>query len=154
MSLTEMNLLEQIDSDLRAAMLAKDQTALRGLRAIKAALLIAKTEKGNGGEPGADLEVKILQKQIKQRKESAGIYREQGRPDLAQLEEEEIEVIGRYLPAQMPHEQLEVEVAALIKEHGITGQKELGKLMGLASAHFAGRAESKVLSEIARKLLS
>jgi len=149
-----MSLTEQIDLDLRAAMLAKDQKSLRGLRAIKAALLIAKTEKGNAGEPGADLEVKILQKQIKQRKESAGIYREQGRPDLAQLEEEEIEVIGRYLPAQMPYEQLEVEISALIKENGITGQKEIGKLMALASARFAGRAESKTISEIARKLLS
>lgn len=148
-----MSLLQQIDQDIKAAMLAKEQTKLRGLRAIKAALLLAKTEKGVQEELTDDAELKVLQKLVKQRKESAEIYQQQNREDLYQIEREEQEVIEAYLPAQLSQEELEAIVQQLITDHGASGMKDMGKIMGLANQALAGRADGKTISALVKKLL-
>lgn len=143
-----------IDQEIKQAMLAKDQVKLRGLRAIKAALLLAKTEKGQSEALSEDVEMKILQKLVKQRKESADIYKAQGRADLFQVEEEEIEVISQFLPKQMEREQVEAIVSRIIKETGATSVKEMGKVMGLANVELAGKAEGKLIGEIVKSKLA
>lgn len=149
-----MSLIETIDIDIKTALLARDQASLRALRAVKSALLLARTEKGAAVEITADTELKILQKQIKQRKESAEIYLAQNRSDLATIEQEELQVIEKYVPKQLGADEIEAEIKKLILETGATSVKDLGKLMTLATSHFAGAAEGKTISEIARKLLS
>jgi uncharacterized protein YqeY len=142
-----------IDQEIKQAMLAKNQARLRGLRAIKAALLLAKTEKGHAEEITDDAEIKILQRLVKQRKESATIYKEQGRDDLFQVEQEEIEVISEFLPQQLDHDAIAKIVARIIAESGATSIKEMGKVMGLANKELAGKADGKLIGEIVKAKL-
>ncbi len=142
-----------IDQEIKQAMLAKDQVRLRGLRAIKAALLLAKTEKGPAEEISEEAELKILQKLVKQRKESADIYTNQGRADLAQIENEEIEVISTFLPKQLDREAIAQIIERIISDTGATSVKEMGKVMGLANKELAGRAEGKLIGEIVKEKL-
>lgn len=143
-----------IDQEIKQAMLAKDQVQLRGLRAIKAALLLAKTEKGQAEEINEEAEIKILQKLVKQRKESADIYKTQGREDLYQVEQEEIDVISKFLPKQMERAEIEAVIAKIIAETGATSVKEMGKVMGLANKELAGKAEGKLIGEIVKSQLA
>jgi len=143
-----------IDQEIKKAMLAKDQAKLRGLRAIKAALLLARTEKGSAEEITEEAEMKILQRLIKQRKESADIYKQQGREDLSVIEEEEIEVISYFMPKQLGREEVEVLIANLIKEAGATSVKDMGKVMGLANKELAGKADGKLIAEIVKTQLA
>src|SRR5690606_23452968 len=135
-----MALQEKIDQDIKQAMLAKDQAKLRGLRAIKAALLLAKTEKGPSEEVTEEAEMKILQRLIKQRKESADIYKQQGREDLSIIEEEELEVIGAFMPKQLDKADIEKVIAQIILSTGANSVKDMGKVMGLANKELAGKA--------------
>ena len=143
-----------IDQEIKQAMLAKDQVKLRGLRAIKAALLLAKTEKGQTEELNEDTEIKILQKLVKQRKESADIYKTQGRTDLYQIEQEEIDVISQFLPKQLERAEIEVIIAKIIAETGAASIKDMGKIMGLANKELAGKAEGKLIGEIVKSQLA
>ncbi|MBB2149372.1 GatB/YqeY domain-containing protein [Pedobacter gandavensis] len=143
-----------IDQEIKKAMLAKDQAALRGLRAIKAALLLAKTEKGSAEEITEETEAKILQKLVKQRKESSDIYKTQGREDLSIIEEEEIEVISQFLPKQLNQAEIESIVAQIIKDSGATSVKEMGKVIGLANKELAGKADGKLIAEIVKTQLA
>lgn len=143
-----------IDQEIKKAMLAKNQAKLRGLRAIKAALLLAKTEKGQAEELTEDAEIKILQKLVKQRKESATIYKAQGREDLFQVEEEEIAVISEFLPQQLDESAIADIVAKIIAETGATSIKEMGKIMGLANKEMAGKADGKLIGEIVKSQLN
>lgn len=143
-----------IDQEIKQAMLAKDQVKLRGLRAIKAAILLAKTEKGQAEEINEEAEIKILQKLVKQRKESADIYKTQGRDDLYQVEQEEIDVIAQFLPKQMERSEIEAVIAKIIAETGASSIKEMGKVMGLANKELAGKAEGKLIGEIVKSLLA
>lgn len=149
-----MALQEKIDQDIKSAMLAKDHARLRGLRAIKAALLLAKAEKGPTEALSEDTELKVLQKLAKQRKESAEIYQQQNRDDLYQIEMEELAVIESFLPKQLSREEIESVVRQLISETGATGPKEMGKVMGLANQRLAGKADGKTVSEVAKALLA
>ena len=143
-----------IDQEIKQAMLAKDQAKLRGLRAIKAALLLARTEKGSAEEITEETELKILQRLVKQRKESADIYKQQGREDLSVIEEEEIDVISQFMPKQLGKEEVEALIAALIKEAGATSVKDMGKVMGLANKELAGKADGKLIAEIVKSQLA
>ncbi|MBY0541845.1 MAG: GatB/YqeY domain-containing protein [Sphingobacteriaceae bacterium] len=143
-----------IDQEIKQAMLAKDQAKLRGLRAIKAALLLAKTEKGNTDEITEDAEIKILQRLVKQRKESAAIYKEQGREDLFSVEQEEIDVISQFLPQQLGQAEIEKVIARIISETGATSVKEMGKIMGLANKELAGKADGKLIGELVKAQLA
>lgn len=149
-----MSLSTQIDQDIKAAMLAKDEARLRGLRAIKAALLLAKTEKGASENLGSDAENKVLQRLVKQRKESAEIYQAQNRADLYQIEIEEIAVIEAYLPKQLDAASIKAYLTKLIADQGASGMKDMGKIMGLASKELAGQADGKTISELLKELLS
>lgn len=143
-----------IDQEIKQAMLAKDQVKLRGLRAIKAAILLAKTEKGHTEELNEDAEIKILQKLVKQRKESADIYKSQNREDLYQVEQEEIDVICQFLPQQMERAEVEAVIAKIIAETGASSIKEMGKVMGIANKELAGKAEGKLIGEIVKSQLA
>ncbi len=143
-----------IDQEIKQAMLAKDQVKLRGLRAIKAAILLAKTEKGQSEEINEDAEIKILQKLVKQRKESADIYKSQGREDLYKVEQEEIDVISQFLPKQLEKAEIEAVIAKIIAETGASSIKEMGKVMGLANKELAGKAEGRLIGEIVKSQLS
>lgn len=149
-----MSLQEKIDQDIKSAMLAKEEARLRGLRAIKAALLLAKTEKGASGNMDTDTEIKVLQRLVKQRKESAEIYQSQNRPDLYQIEAEEIAVIEAYLPQQLDRDSIKSHIAQLIADQGAEGMKDMGKIMGLANKTLAGQADGKTISEVVKELLS
>ncbi len=142
-----------IDQKIKEAMLAKDPAKLRGLRAIKAALLLARTEKGSE-EINEEAELKILQRLIKQRKESADIYKQQGREDLSVIEEEEIEVISQFMPKQLDREEVAAMIANLIKESGATSVKDMGKVMGLANKELAGKADGKLIAELVKSQLA
>ena len=142
-----------IDQEIKQAMLAKNQAKLRGLRAIKAALLLARTEKGSE-EVTEEAELKILQKLIKQRKESADIYAQQGRSDLAIIEEEEIEVINQFLPKQMEREEVEAVIAKIVRDSGASSVKDMGKVMGLANKELTGKADGKLIAEIVKAQLA
>lgn len=143
-----------IDQEIKQAMLAKDQARLRGLRAIKAALLLAKTEKGTAEEITEETELKLLQKLIKQRKESSDIYKQQGRADLSLVEEEEIAVIAAFLPQQLSEEEIEAVILKLISASGATSVKEMGKVMGLANKELTGKADGKLIAELVKKHLA
>ncbi|MCD0490377.1 GatB/YqeY domain-containing protein [Pedobacter sp. MC2016-14] len=143
-----------IDQEIKQAMLAKDQARLRGLRAIKAALLLARTEKGQAEEITEETELKILQKLIKQRRESADIYKSQGREDLALIEEEEIEVINHFLPKQMDRAEVEAVIAKIVESSGANSVKDMGKVMGLANKELAGKADGKLIAEIVKLQLA
>ncbi|MCO6493108.1 MAG: GatB/YqeY domain-containing protein [Phaeodactylibacter sp.] len=148
-----MSLEERIMQDLKEAMKAKDQAALRGIRAIKAAILLEKTS-GSKHDLSGDMEMKLLQKLVKQRKDSLDIYEKQGREDLAQTEREEIEVIERYLPKQLSEEELRAEIKKIIDETGADSMKDMGKVMGAAQKKLAGKADGKTMSGIVRELLA
>lgn len=143
-----------IDQEIKQAMLAKDQARLRGLRAIKAALLLAKTEKGSSEDITEEAELKILQRLIKQRKESADIYKQQGREDLSIVEEEEIEVISNFMPKQLDRAEIEAVISQIIKVSGANSVKEMGKVMGLANKELAGKADGKLIAEIVKTQLA
>lgn len=149
-----MSLSLQIDQDIKSAMLAKDEAKLRGLRAIKAALLLAKTEKGASENLGTEAETKVLQRLVKQRKESAEIYQTQNRNDLYTIEIEEIAVIEAYLPKQLDADSIKTYLVKLIADHGASGMKDMGKIMGIASKELAGQADGKTISELLKELLS
>ena len=140
--------------ELKTAMLAKDEKALRSLRAIKAAILLAKTSEGAGGELKEDDEIKMLQKLVKQRKDSLEIYEQQNRTDLAQKEKEEIEIIEKFLPKQLSADELRSEVAAIISEVGASSPADMGKVMGAATKKLAGKADGKTISALVKELLS
>lgn len=148
-----MSLQEKIDRDIKEAMLAKDSIRLRGLRAIKSAVLLAKTEKGNA-ELTDDVELRLLQRLVKQRRESVDIYQEQNRPDLLAIEKEELEVIEQYLPAQLNREEIESKIKEILSQNGLSGMKDMGKAMGLVNAALAGKADGKTISEIVKSLLA
>ena len=148
-----MSLINQIDQDIKQAMLAIQADRLRGLRAIKSALLLAKTEKGAAEELTADAEIKVLQKLVKQRKESADIYKAQNRDDLYQIEMDEMSVIEPYLPQQMSRFEIEGYLQQLIARLGVTSVQEMGKVMGAANKELAGRADGKTISEVVKQLL-
>jgi uncharacterized protein YqeY len=148
-----MNLEQKIMTDLKAAMLAKDEKSLRGLRAIKAAILLAKTSEGSRGELKDDDEIKLLQKLVKQRKDSLDIYQQQNRADLARKEQEEIEVIEKFLPNQLSTEELQLEIKKIIVETGAVSAADMGKVMGAATKKLSGRADGKTISAVAKELL-
>jgi len=149
-----MSLEQKIMGELKTAMLAKDEKALRSLRAIKAAILLAKTSEGAGGELKEEDEIKLLQKLVKQRKDSLEIYQQQNRTDLAQKEEEEIGIIEKFLPKQLSADELRAEVAAIISGVGATSPADMGKVMGAATKKLAGKADGKTISALVKELLS
>lgn len=148
-----MTLEERIMNDLKEAMKNKDEASKRGIRAIKAAILLAKTD-GSGEEINDEKEIKILQKLVKQRRDSLEIYEKQGREDLAVVEREEIDVIERYLPKQLDEAELEVVLKKIIADTGAEGMKDMGKVMGAATKELAGKADGKLISQVVRKLLN
>jgi uncharacterized protein YqeY len=148
-----MSLINQVDQDIKQAMLAKQADRLRGLRAIKSALLLARTEKGAAEELTEEAEIKVLQKLIKQRKESADIYKSQNREDLYDIEMEEMQVIEPYLPKQMSHEEIEAYLKDLVGRVGATSVKDMGKVMGAANKELAGKADGRTISEVVKQLL-
>jgi uncharacterized protein YqeY len=143
-----------IDQEIKQAMLAKNQAQLRGLRAIKAALLLARTEKGTSEELTEETESKLLQKLIKQRRESSDIYKQQGRADLATIEDEEIEVINNFLPKQMERGEVESVISQIIAETGASSVKDMGKVMGLANKQLVGKADGKLIAEVVKSQLA
>ncbi len=147
-----MNFQEKINNDLKEAMKAKDEKGLRAIRAIKAAILLANTD-GSGQELSEERGIAIIQKLLKQRKESLEIYEKQARADLAQTEREEIEVISRYLPAQLSHEDLRKTIEEIISSTGASGSKDMGKVMGIATKTLAGKADGKSVSIMVKELL-
>jgi uncharacterized protein len=148
-----MSLETQINQDIKAAMIAKDSAKLRGLRAIKAAILLAKTEKGHADDLSQDAEIKVLQKLVKQRRESAEIYKNQNRDDLYQIEIEEEKVIEAYLPQQLSKEEVVAVIQDIITETGASSIKDMGKVMGAANQKLAGQADGKTISEVVKSLL-
>lgn len=148
-----MSLITQIDQDIKLAMLAKQADRLQGLRAIKSALLLAKTEKGASEEITPEAEIKVLQKLVKQRKESADIYKTQGRDDLYQVEMAEMAVIEPYLPQQMTRFEIEGFIQELIGRIGATSIQDMGRVMGMANKELAGQADGKTISEVVKQLL-
>ncbi|MDB5031467.1 GatB/YqeY domain-containing protein [Mucilaginibacter sp.] len=148
-----MSLITLIDQDIKLAMLAKQADRLRGLRAIKSALLVAKTEKGAAEELTPEAEIKVLQKLVKQRKESADIYKAQNRDDLYQIEIAEMEVIEPYLPQQMSRFEIEGFIQEVIARIGATSIQDMGRVMGMANKELAGQADGKTISEVVKQLL-
>lgn len=149
-----MSLQVQIDQEIKSAMRAKDNIRLQGLRAIKAALLLANTEKGPSTTLTEETEVKILQKLAKQRKESAEIYQQQNRDDLYQIEMEELAVIEHFLPKQLNQEEIEHIVRKVIVDTGASSMKDMGKVMAAANQQLSGRADGKTVSEVVKTLLA
>jgi uncharacterized protein YqeY len=149
-----MALEQKVMAELKTAMLAKDEAGLRGLRAIKAAIILAKTSEGAGGELKEADETKLLQKLVKQRKDSLAIYQQQNRADLAKKEEEEIAIIEKFLPQQMDASALKAALSKIIAETGATSPADIGKVMAAATKQLAGQADGKTINAIARELLS
>jgi uncharacterized protein YqeY len=149
-----MSLKQQIDTDIKNAMLAKNKEELEALRSIKAMILLAETEKGSVSEISSDTENKILMKAAKQRKESADIFQQQNRSDLAERELFQLEVINRYLPKQLSADELTAELTKIIGEVGAKGPQDMGKVMGMATKKLAGKADGKLISEVVKKLLT
>ncbi len=148
-------MLEQtINNDIKVAMLAKNEVALRSLRAIKAAILLAKTSEGAKETMSNEEEIKLLQKLVKQRKDSYEIFKSQNRPELAQKEKEEMEVIEKYLPAQLSADELKTFLQKIITATGATSPADIGKVMGTASKQLAGKADGKTISNIVKELLA
>ena len=148
-----MSLEQKIMAELKTAMLAKDEKTTRSLRAIKAAILLAKSAEG-AGELKEEDEIKMLQKMVKQRKDSLEIFQQQNRTDLAQKEQEEIEVIEKFLPKQLSSEELKVELEKIIQQVGATSPADMGKVMGIATKQFAGKADGKTISTLVKELLN
>lgn len=149
-----MNLFDQVSEDIKKAMLAREKVRLEALRGAKKEFLEAKTAKGANGELSDEAATKILVKMVKQRKESAKIYTENNRPELAENELAEAAVLEEYLPKQLSAEELEAEIRVIISETGATGPKEMGKVMGVASKRLAGRAEGRAISEMVKNILN
>jgi uncharacterized protein YqeY len=149
-----MSLEQKIMADMKDAMKAKNEAALRGLRAVKAAIIIAKTSEGAGGELKAEDETKLLQKLVKQRRDSLEIFQKQNREDLAQKEQEEIAVIEKFLPKQMTEEELKAELSGIIAQVGATSAADMGKVMGVATKQLGGKADGKAISAAVKELLS
>jgi uncharacterized protein YqeY len=148
-----MNLTILIDQEIKLAMLAREKEKLEALRAVKSAILLAKTEKGGSDEISADTEIKLLQKLVKQRKDSAAIYQQQNRKDLADKELFEVSIIEKYLPEQMSDEELTKTVKAAIDQTGAKTVAEMGKVMGIVSKQLAGKAEGKAIADKVKSLL-
>ncbi|WP_299164069.1 GatB/YqeY domain-containing protein [uncultured Eudoraea sp.] len=149
-----MSLQNQVMEEIKAAMKAKDTIALESLRAIKSALLLAQTEKGAGDEMSDADEIKLIQKLVKQRKDSAAIFKEQGREDLAEPELAQVAVIEKFLPAQLSVDEVEKIVVQIIETTGASGMKDMGKVMGMVSKQLAGQADGKTISGIVRTKLT
>lgn len=149
-----MSLEQKIMGELKTAMLAKDEAALRSLRAVKAAILLAKTAEGGKGELQEEDEVKLLQKLVKQRKDSLEIFKQQNRNDLAQKEEEEINVIEKFLPKQLTEDEVREMLSDIIKEVGASSPADMGKVMGVATKKMAGKADGKTISSLIKELLA
>lgn len=149
-----MSLEQKIMGDLKAAMLAKDEAALRSLRAIKAAILLAKTAEGSAGEISEDEEIRLLQKMVKQRKDSLDIFTQQNRPELAKKEEEEIAVIEKFLPKQISADEIKAELEKIIASTGAASPADMGKVMGVATKQLAGKADGKTISALVKELLA
>src|ERR1035437_2409273 len=145
---------KKVMDEMKTAMLTKDEAGLRSLRAIKAAIIIAKTAEGAGGVLKQEDEVKPLQKLVKQRRDSLEIFEKQNRPDLAQKEKEEIHIIEKFLPRQMTSEELKAEVEKIIKEAGASSMADMGKVMGIASKQLGAMADGKAISTAVKELLT
>lgn len=148
-----MSLEIRITNDMKEAMKNKDQAALRAVRAIKAAILLLKTD-GSGQVLDENAEIKLVQKLLKQRQDSLDIFQKQNREDLAVIEREEIEVLKRYLPTQMNEIELQAAIESIIAETGATSAKEMGKVIGVANQRLAGKTEGKLIADMVKKLLS
>ncbi|WP_258102730.1 GatB/YqeY domain-containing protein [Marinoscillum sp. MHG1-6] len=149
-----MSLKAKIEGEIKQAMLNKNKERLTALRSIKSSILLAETEKGGSGDLSEDTELKLLMKAAKQRKDSIDVFEEQGRDDLAQKEKGELEVIEEFLPKQMSEAEVEAAVKQVIDEVGAAGPQDMGKVMGAATKKLAGQAEGKMISMLAKKLLS
>lgn len=149
-----MSLEKTVNDQIKTAMLAKDEAGLRSLRAIKAAILLAKTAEGASETMSAEEEIKLLQKLVKQRKDSLDIFTQQNRVDLAKKESEEIAVIEKFLPKPLSAEELTSAVAGIIASIGATSSADMGKVMGLASKQLSGKADGKTISEVVKSLLA
>lgn len=149
-----MTLEQQINNDIKAAMLAKEKEKLNALRAIKSAILLLKTEKGGQSELTAEAEMGVIQKLAKQRKESAELYKSQNRQDLFEEEMAQYNVIAQYLPQQLSIDEIKTIVQELIAEHNISGIKEMGKLMGLTTKKLAGQADNKTIADVVKSQLA
>lgn len=149
-----MSLEQKIMAELKTAMLSKDEKSIRSLRAIKAAIINAKTSEGAGGQVTEEGENKLLQKMVKQRKDSLEIFIQQNREDLAEKEREELQVIERFLPSQLTTDQLKEKIQKIIQETGASTPADFGKVMGLASKQLAGQADGKTISAVVKELLS
>lgn len=149
-----MSLEQEVMAQMKDAMKAKDEGLLRGLRAIKAEIIKAKTEPGANGEVTAEGELKLLQKLVKQRKDSLEIFQQQGRQDLATKESEEIAVIEKFLPKQLSEEELKAEISSIIASVGAAGPQDMGKVMGVASKQLAGKADGKAIAATVKELLA
>jgi uncharacterized protein YqeY len=149
-----MSLEQKVMADLKTAMLAKDEKSLRSLRAIKTAIILAKTAEGAGGEIKEEDEIKLLQKLIKQRKDSLEIYKTQQREDLARKEQEEISVIEKFLPKQISADELKTILQKIITDTGASSPADMGKVMGIASKQLAGKADGKTISTTVKELLA
>jgi uncharacterized protein YqeY len=149
-----MNLFDTVSNDIKTAMLAKDKIRLEALRGVKKEFLEAKTAKGADGDLSDETAVKIIQRMIKQRKDSAAIYAEQNRPDLAEKELAEVTVLEDYLPKQLSAEELEASIKQIIAQVGATSAKDMGKVMGVATKALAGKTEGRLISEAVKRLLA
>lgn len=149
-----MTLFDTINDDIKKAMLAKDKVRLDTLRGIKKEFIEAKTAKGAEDELSDERAITILQKMVKQRKDSAEIYTEQNRPELAETEIAQLNVIQEYLPKQLSSEDLEVEIKNIISETGSSSMKDMGKVMGVATKRLSGKAEGRAISDMVKKLLN
>lgn len=149
-----MSLFDTISNDIKSAMLAKDRVKLEALRGVKKEFIEAKTAKGGSGELSDDVALKILAKMVKQRRESAAIYVEQNRPELAESELAEATVIEAYMPKQLSDEELTAELQAILTEVGAAGPQDMGKVMGVASKRLAGRADGRAISTKVKELLN
>ncbi len=149
-----MSLKQQIDADIKSAMLEKRKDDLKALRAIKSMILLAETEKGNTEGVSEDTEMKLLIKAVKQRRDSAQIYKEQNREDLYAIEMAEVEVIEKYLPKQLSEEEVKAELQKIIAQVGATGPQDMGKVMGTATKALAGKADGKTISTLVKQLLT
>ncbi|MBQ5750842.1 MAG: GatB/YqeY domain-containing protein [Bacteroidaceae bacterium] len=149
-----MSLFDTVSNDIKSAMLAKDRVKLEALRGVKKEFIEAKTAKGGSGELSDDAALKILAKMVKQRRESAAIYVEQNRPELAESELAEAAVIEAYMPKQLSDEELTAELQAILAEVGAAGPQDMGKVMGVASKRLAGRADGRAISTKVKELLN
>lgn len=149
-----MSLEQKINEDIKAAMLAREKEKLNALRAVKSAILLAKTQKGASEELDEEGEIKILKQLVKQRQDSAEMYKAQNREDLYQEEKAQLDIISTYLPKMMSDEEVEAAIQKIIADNGFAGMKDMGKVMGQATKVFAGKADNKKVSEIVKRLLS